>query len=210
MASKKRRGESGRLREVSIPEQPRKDDPVISQEAVGIDTERLHVQPEQTDEHEQIDEQQQTDEQQRRSNMTVEEHVGRNDFRRNDFNGVARVWKDAYLGGLEATLKWHQQNEDAAKSMIKQGFSITQHWLGSYKTLVENWDVEPGQEHSNPWLALSRQVLQAVQTATEPVVKTGMELCDTTFHSYETAWAGPCRKYVLELNKKMMDTVIPS
>jgi len=31
-----------------------------------------------------------------------------------DFTGMAKVWKEAYLGGLEAGLRWQGENERVA------------------------------------------------------------------------------------------------
>jgi hypothetical protein len=33
--------------------------------------------------------------------------------------------------------------------------------------------------------------------------------CENSFEYYETAVAGPARKYTVEINKKVMDTLIP-
>jgi len=40
-------------------------------------------------------------------------------------------------------------------------------------------------------------------------LKTATDACETTFDYYETAVAGPSRKFALEINQKVMDTVIP-
>ncbi len=128
-----------------------------------------------------------------------------------DFTGMAKVWKEAYLSGLEASLNWQEQNEIVAKSLIHQGLTATQQCLTLYKNVVDtSLEQIPAQANANPLLALSRHMIQSAQAAAEPVFKTGAEVCETSFSAYETALAGPSRKYMLEANKRMMDTIIPS
>ena len=67
-----------------------------------------------------------------------------------------------------------------------------------------------GEQIENPFVALSRQLIQASHAVTEPLFKTGAEVYDTTVNTYETGLAGPARKSVLEINKKVMDTIIPN
>jgi hypothetical protein len=56
-------------------------------------------------------------------------------------------------------------------------------------------------------LAFTRGILQTSQDMAEPLLK---NVCETSFDYYETAVAGPARKYTVEINKKVMDTIIPS
>jgi len=128
-----------------------------------------------------------------------------------DFTGMAKVWKETYLSGLEASLRWQEENEHAAKSIIKQGLARSQQWLNFSKDCSEkSLDQIQGQQNDNPFVTLTRQLTQASYVIAEPVVKTGVDLCETTFMTYETALATPSRNYVLEINKRVMDTVIPS
>jgi len=128
----------------------------------------------------------------------------------NDFTGMAKIWKEAYLGSLEAGLRWQGENEHAAKSIIKQGLLRSQQWLAFSKDCFDR-SLEQIQEQQigNAFVALSRQLLLACYAMVEPVVHTGVGVCETTFTSYD-AVAVPSRKYVLEFNKKVMETVIPS
>lgn len=128
-----------------------------------------------------------------------------------DFTSLAKVWKDAYLASLEAGLRWQGENEYMAKSIIKQGLLRSQQWLAFSKEYLEK-SMEQVQAHQtdNPFVALSRQLLQASYAAVEPVVNTGVDACETAFKSYETTVSAPSRKHLLELNKRVMDTVIPA
>jgi hypothetical protein len=53
-------------------------------------------------------------------------------------------------------------------------------------------------------------LIQASHAVTEPVFKTGAEFYETTVKTYETALAGPARRSVLEINKKVLNTIIPN
>jgi len=125
--------------------------------------------------------------------------------------GIAKVWKEAYLDGLEAGLRWQGENEHAAKSIIKQGLMRSQQLLAFSKDCLDK-SLEQIQRHQNenPFVALSRQLIQASHAVTEPVFKTGAEFYETTVKTYETALAGPARRYVLEINKKVLNTIIPN
>ncbi len=127
-----------------------------------------------------------------------------------DFTGIGRAWKDTYLEGLEAGIKWQEQTEGVAKGVAEQGLRTTRQWL----TQCRNWaDISLnqtfGQATNNSFFALFRQGVQTWQAAAEPVIKTGVNACEAVLTSYETAFAVPFRKYVLEVNKQFMDTVIP-
>jgi hypothetical protein len=128
-----------------------------------------------------------------------------------DFTGMAKVWKEAYLGGLEACLRWQGENERATKNIIKRGLMRSQQWLAfSWDCFDQSLDQIQGQQNGDPFVTLFRQLIQAPYAMAEPVVKTGVDVCETTLTSYETALSAPSRKYVFEMNKMVMDTVIPS
>ena len=128
-----------------------------------------------------------------------------------DFTGMAKVWKEAYLGGLEAGLRWQGENERVAKSIIKQGLLRSQQCLAFAKDCFDqSLDQVQGQQNRDPFVTLFRQLIQAPYAMAEPVVKIGVGVCQMTLTSYETALAAPSRKYVFEFNKMVMDTVIPS
>jgi len=128
-----------------------------------------------------------------------------------DSTGIAKVWKEAYLDSLEAGLRWQGENEHAAKSIIKQGLMRSQQLLAFSKDCLDkSLEMIQGNQSENPFVALSRQLIQASHAVTEPLFKTGAEAYDTTVNTYETALAGPARKSVLEINKKVMHTIIPN
>jgi hypothetical protein len=123
---------------------------------------------------------------------------------------MARVWKEGYLKGLETSLQLQEQNEQLVKQAVRQGLSAYQQWLAMYKNwLGKPWDHVQGQTTGvpNQFLAFTRELIQTSQDMTEPLLK---NVCETSFDYYETAVAGPARKYTVEINKKVMDTVIPS
>jgi hypothetical protein len=120
---------------------------------------------------------------------------------------MARVWKEGYLKGLETSLQLQEQNEQLMKQAVRQGFSAYQQWMGMYKHwLGKPSDHMQGQTVGAPFFAITRQILQTSQDMAEPLLKTA---CETSFDYYETAVAGPARKYTFEINKKVMDTLIP-
>jgi hypothetical protein len=121
---------------------------------------------------------------------------------------MAKVWKEGYLKGLETSLQLQEQNEQLVKQAVRQGLSAYQQWLAMYK----NWLGKPsdhiqGQTIGVPFFAITRQILQTSQDMAEPLLKTA---CENSFEYYETAVAGPARKYTFEINKKVLDTLIPN
>lgn len=130
-----------------------------------------------------------------------------------DVTGMAKAWKEGYLKGLEASLQWQERNEYLVKETVRQGLAVPQQWFTVSKSLFgKPWDEMQGQTDGvpNPFVAFTRQVLQASQDMAEPLLKTAADACETTFNYYETAVAGPSRNFALEFNKKVMDTVIPN
>ena len=140
--------------------------------------------------------------------MSTETKTGAD--RMSEVMDVAKVWKEGYLKGLETSLQWQQQNEKLVKEAVRQGLSAYQQWFAMYKSwLGKPWDQAQGQTTGvpNQFLAFTREVLQTSQDMAEPLLKTA---CENSFDYYETAVAGPARKYTVEINKKVMDTLIPS
>ncbi|HKT34874.1 MAG TPA: hypothetical protein VJR03_08570 [Nitrospira sp.] len=127
---------------------------------------------------------------------------------RSEMMDMARVWKEGYLKGLETSLQLQEQNEHFMKQAVRQGFSAYQQWMAVYKNwLGKSSDQTQAQNMGVPFFTITRQILQASQDMSEPLLKTA---CETSFEYYETAVAGPARKYTFEINKKVMDTLIPS
>jgi len=121
---------------------------------------------------------------------------------------MAKVWKEGYLKGLETSLQLQEQNEHLVKQAVKQGLSAYQQWLALYKSwLGKPSGNMPGQTLAAPFVTITRQILETSQGLAEPLLKSA---CETSFDYYETAVAGPARKYAFEINKKVLDTLIPS
>ena len=146
----------------------------------------------------------------RRLMMATETKTGTNgNF---DVTEMAKTWKEGYLKGLEASLQWQERNEHLMKETVRQGLAVPHHWFTTSKSMFG----KPGEELlgqqtgvSNLFVEMTRQVLQTSQDIAEPLLKTATDAYATTFEYYETAVAGPSRKFALEINKKVMDTVIP-
>ena len=128
-----------------------------------------------------------------------------------DFTGMTRFLKESYLGSLEASLKWQEENEQATRSIIKGGFTGFQHWLLLHKSWAdESLDQIQRQQNANLLLTFSRHLIQASHAMTERIFEAGVEVYETTVDSYETLLASPSRRYVHEINKTMMETIIPN
>jgi hypothetical protein len=149
----------------------------------------------------------------RRSNMAVE---GMNEQRaRDEYRGVAKAWKDGYLQGLNACLQWQEENERLIKSSVRQGLSGTHQFLTWWKGLIEDQaqkqvDAQRQTNGANPMLGFAKQCTDAVLTTVEPMLKNSEAVVESSFGYYEHAVATPCRKYVREINKQVLDVVIPS
>lgn len=128
-----------------------------------------------------------------------------------DFSGAPKVWKEGYLKGLESYLKWQEESEYLVRDAVRQGFTGSQNWLTLYKNWAEmSLEQTQGQANGvpNPLLALARQSLQAFQASAEPVVKTAADTYEKTFANYESTVAGPFRKQVIEINKKVVEALV--
>lgn len=138
-----------------------------------------------------------------------------------DYKEMAKTWKNSYLTGLETFLHWQDQNERLFKDMVKQGFSGSRQLLTIWKDWVNRQTEEQQRIHEraqgqmgngggNPLLGLKRQSIEAVVTTVEPILKTSEAAIDNTFGYYQSALAAPSRKYVKEINKQVLDAVIPN
>lgn len=128
-----------------------------------------------------------------------------------DFTGMTKFLRESYLGGLEASLKWQAENEQATKNIIKGGLTGFQDWLLLYKRWADkSLGQIQRQQNANLLLTFSRHLIQASHAMTEPIFEAGVEVYEKTVDSYETLLASPSRRYVLEINKTMMETIIPN
>jgi hypothetical protein len=125
-----------------------------------------------------------------------------------DFKGMSKAWKQGYIGGLEAVCQSQEQTERLLKEAVKQGITASQHTLSVY----EQW-LEQVQKHAGPaapFVDWSRHLVRNFHSNADQLVKTAADAADSAFTYYENAVAGPSRKYTLDVNKKVVDTVIPA
>jgi hypothetical protein len=150
----------------------------------------------------------------RRSSMTAEGMSA--ERARDDYRGMARSWKDGYLQGLNVCLQWQEENERLIKNSVKQGLSGTHQFLTWWKGLIEDQaqrqvDAQQRQTNgTNPILGFTKQSTDAVLATVEPILKNSEAVVESSFGYYEHAVATPSRKYVRDINKQVLDAVIPS
>jgi hypothetical protein len=155
----------------------------------------------------------------RTSSMAVDEMNGERAHQ--DYKEMAQTWKTGYLSGLESFMRWQAQNERLFKDTVKQGFSGSRQLLTMWKDWMthqteeqekaqESTQSQMGNGGSNPIFGLTRQSTEAVVATVEPLLKTSEAAIDSTFGYYQSALASPSRKYVQEINKQVLDAVIPS
>ena len=143
--------------------------------------------------------------------MAAEEKVGRDDYK-----VMAKTWKDGYLKGLDSWLQWQEENERLLKDSVRQGIAGSRQLLSLWKDWLDHQTQEQrkAQEQvsstANPFLGLTRQSTEALLATVEPVLKNSEAAVQTSFGYYETALAAPSRKYVREVNKQVLDGVIPA
>ena len=75
-----------------------------------------------------------------------------------------------------------------------------------------DWQVDAQRQTNgtNPILGFTKQSTDAVLATVEPILKNSEAVVDTSFGYYEHAVATPSRKYVRDINKQVLDAVIPS
>jgi hypothetical protein len=149
----------------------------------------------------------------RRSSMTAEGMSA--ERTRDDYRGMARSWKDGYLQGLNVCLQWQEENERLIKNSVKQGLSGTHQFLTWWKGVIEDQaqrqvDAQRQVNGTNPILGFTKQSTDAVLAAVEPILKNSEAVVESSFGYYEHAVATPSRKYVRDINKQVLDAVIPS
>lgn len=149
----------------------------------------------------------------RRSSMAVE---GITEERtREEYRGMARVWKEGYLQSLNACLQWQEENERLIKDAVMQGFSGTHQFLTWWKDWVgehagRQAEIAGQTNAANPIVEFTKQSTEAVLATVEPILKNSQAAVDNSFGYYEHAVAVPSRKYVRDINKQVLDVVIPS
>ena len=115
---------------------------------------------------------------------------------RDEYRGMAKVWKDGYLQSLNACLQWQEQNERLIKDSLKQGFSGTHQFLTWWKDWIEGQaqrqvDTREQTNGTNPILEFTKQSTGAVLATVEPILKNSEAAVDSSFGYYEQAVAIP-------------------
>lgn len=134
---------------------------------------------------------------------------------REEYRGMARVWKEGYLQSLNACLQWQEENERLIKDAVMQGFSGTHQFLTWWKDWVgehagRQAEIAGQTNAANPIVEFTKQSTEAVLATVEPILKNSQAAVDNSFGYYEHAVAVPSRKYVRDINKQVLDVVIPS
>jgi hypothetical protein len=112
-------------------------------------------------------------------------------------------------------LQWQEGNERLIRDSVKQGLSGSRQFLTWFRDWAENQGrmQEQVQRESNvthPILGFTKQSTEAVLSTVEPLLKNSEAAVESSFGYYESAVAAPSRKYVREINKQVLDMVIPS
>lgn len=123
-----------------------------------------------------------------------------------DLKGMSKAWKQGYLRGLEAFFQTQEQTEQFLKETVKQGISGSEQILQSYEKWLEQIQGQAGA--ASPFVEWSRQLVRSFHSTADPLFKTVADTTESAFHFYENTLSGPSRKYAVDLNKKVMDTVI--
>jgi hypothetical protein len=133
-----------------------------------------------------------------------------------EYTGMVKSWKDGYLQGLDACLQWQAENERLIKDSVKQGLSGSRQFLTWWKEWIENQaqrqeDIQQRQVNvPNPVLGFTKQGAEAVMATVEPFLKNSEQAFESSFGYYENAVATPSRKYIRDINKQVLNAVIPS
>ena len=123
-----------------------------------------------------------------------------------DVKGMSKIWKQGYLGGLEALYQSQDQSERLLKETVKQGISGSQQMFQVYEKWLEQIQGQAGA--ASPFVEWSRQAVRAFHSNADPFFKTAADTAENAFNYYENALARPSRKYTLDLHAKVIDTVI--
>ena len=89
---------------------------------------------------------------------------------------------------------------------MKQRISGSEQIYQSYEKWLEQVQGQAGA--ASPFVEWSRQLVTSFHSATDPLFKNAADTTESAFNYYGNALARPSRKYAIDLNKKVMDTVI--
>ena len=123
-----------------------------------------------------------------------------------DVKGMSKIWKQGYLGGLEALYQSQEQSERLLKETVKQGISGSQQMFQVYEKWLEQIQGQVGA--ASPFVEWSRQAVRAFHNNADPFFKTVADTTENAFNYYENALARPSRQHALDLHAKVIDTVI--
>jgi len=123
-----------------------------------------------------------------------------------DVRGMSQAWKHGYLNGLDAFLQSQEQTERLLKETVKQGISGSQQILQNYEKWLEQIQSQTGS--ASPFVEWSRQLVRSFHSTADPLFKTAADTAETAFNYYQNSLARPARKYTVDLNKKVIDTVL--
>jgi hypothetical protein len=125
-----------------------------------------------------------------------------------DVKGMSKAWKQSYLHGLEAFFQSQEQTERLLKETVRQGISNSQQILQGYEKWLEQIQGQAGV--ASPLADWSRQLARSFHSNADPLFKTAADTVESAFNYYEDSLARPSRKYTVDFNKKVMDSVIPA
>jgi hypothetical protein len=123
-----------------------------------------------------------------------------------DVRGMSQAWKRGYLGGLEVFFQSQEQTERLLKETVKQGISGSQQILQSCEKWLDQVQSQTGS--ALPFVDWSRQLVRTFHSTADPLFKTAADTAESAFNYYQNSVARPARKYTVDLNKKVIDTVI--
>lgn len=123
-----------------------------------------------------------------------------------DLKGMSNAWKQGYLRGLEAVFQSQEQTGRLLKETVKQGITGAQQMLQSHDKCLDEVQGKAGA--ALPFVELSRQFMRSVHHAADPIYKTAADTTESAFNYYEESLARPLRNYAIDLNKKVLDTII--
>jgi len=123
-----------------------------------------------------------------------------------DVSGMSQAWKQGYLRGLDAFFRSQEQTESLLKETVKQGISGSQQILQGYEKWLEQIQGQAGT--ASPFVEWSRQLVRSFHSNADPLFKTAADTAESAFNYYQNSFAHPARKYTVDVNKRVMDTVI--
>lgn len=131
------------------------------------------------------------------------------------YREMAKTWKDGYLQGLNLCLQWQEDNERLIRDSFKQGLSGSRQFLTWWKDWVEDQaqkqeDAQRQSSVTSPLPGLTKQSTGVVLAAIEPIFKHSETIAENSFGYYERSVAAPSRTYVREINKQVLNVMIPS